>query len=41
MAINAALAIIAGSGRGIVVIYGEGVGINYLLLYFIDSAKIL
>ena len=41
MAINAALAIIAGGGRAIVVIYGEGVEINYLLLYFIDSAKIL
>jgi hypothetical protein len=40
-AINAVLAIIAGGGRAIVVIYREGVEINYFLLYFIDSAKFL
>ncbi len=37
---NAVLAIIA-SGRAIVVIYREGVELNYFLLYFIDSAKTL
>jgi hypothetical protein len=41
MAINAVLAIIAGGGRAIVVIYREGAEINYFLLYFIDSAKTL
>jgi hypothetical protein len=41
MAINAVLAIIAGGGRAIVVIYRGGVEINYFLLYFIDSAKTL
>jgi len=41
MAVNAILAIIAGGGRAIVVIYREGVEINYFLLYFIDSAKTL
>ena len=40
-AINAVLAIIADGGRAIVVIYREGVEINYFLLYFIDSAKTL
>jgi hypothetical protein len=35
------LAIIADGGRAIVVIYREGVEINYFLLYFIDSAKTL
>ena len=39
MAINAVLAIIADGGRAIVVIFREGVEINYFLLYFIDSAK--
>jgi hypothetical protein len=38
---NAVVAIIAGGGRAIVVIYREGVEINYFLLYFIDSAKTL
>ena len=41
MAINAVLAIIADGGRAIVVIYREGVEINYFLLYFIDSTKTL
>ena len=41
MAINAVLAIIADGGRAIVVIFREGVEINYFLLYFIDSAKTL
>ena len=41
MAINAVLAIIADGGRAIVVIYREGVEINYFLLYFIYSAKTL
>jgi len=41
MAINAVLAIIADSGRGIFGKYREGVEINYFLLYFIDSAKTL
>jgi hypothetical protein len=36
---NAVLAIIAGGGWAIVVIYREGVEINYFLLYFIDSDK--
>jgi hypothetical protein len=35
------LAIIADVGRAIVVIYREGVEINYFLLYFIDSDKTL
>jgi hypothetical protein len=39
--INAVLAIIAGGGQVIVVIYREGVEIYYFLLYFIDSAKTL
>ena len=38
---NAVLAIIANGGRAIVVIYREGVEINYFLLYFIDSDKTL
>ena len=38
---NAVLAIIADGGRAIVVIYTEGEEINYFLLYFIDSDKIL
>jgi hypothetical protein len=38
-AINAILAIIADSGRTIVVIYTEGEEINYFLLYSIDSDK--
>ncbi len=33
------MAIIADGGRAIVVIYREGVEINYFLLYFIDSDK--
>jgi hypothetical protein len=41
LAINAVLAIIAGGGRAIVVIYREGAEINYFLLYFIDSDKTL
>jgi hypothetical protein len=32
---------IADGGQAIVVIYREGVEINYVLLYFIDSAKTL
>ena len=40
-AINAVLAIIADGGKAIVVIYIEGVEINYFLHYFIDSAKTL
>jgi hypothetical protein len=39
--LNVVLAIIADGGRAIVVIYREGVQINYILLYFIDSAKTL
>jgi hypothetical protein len=35
------LAINADGGRSIVVIYREGVEINYFLLYFIDDAKTL
>ena len=38
---NAVLAIIADSGRAIVVIYTEGEEIYYFLLYFIDSDKTL
>ncbi len=34
-AMNAVLAIIAGGGQAIVVIYREGVEINYFLIYFI------
>jgi len=41
MAMNAVLAIIAGSGREIFVSYTEGEEINYFLLYFIDSDKTL
>jgi len=37
----AILAVIADGGRAIVVIYREGVEINYFLLYFFDSAKTL
>ncbi len=40
-AMNAVLAIIAGGGRAIIVIYREGVIIKYFFLYFIDSAKTL
>jgi len=35
------LAIIVDGGQAIFVIYREGVEINYVLLYFIDSAKTL
>jgi hypothetical protein len=38
---NAVLAIIADDGRLIIVIDREAVEINYILLYFIDSAKTL
>ena len=41
MAMNAILVIIADGRRAIVVIYREGVEINYFLLYFIDSDKTL
>ena len=41
MAMNGVLAIIAGDGRAIVVIYTEGEEINYFLLYLIDSDKTL
>jgi len=41
MALNAVLAITAGDGQAMVVIYREGVEINYFLLYFIDSTKTL
>ncbi len=41
MAMNAVLAIIVDGGRAIVVIYREGVEINYFFFYFIDSAKTL
>jgi len=41
MAIIAVFAIIANGGRAIVVIYTEGEEINYILLYYIDSDKIL
>jgi hypothetical protein len=37
----AILAVIDDGGRAIVVIYREGVEINYFLLYFFDSAKTL
>ena len=40
-AMNAVLAIIANGGRAIIVINRETVQIDYLLLYFIDSAKTL
>ena len=36
---NAVLAIIAGGGRAIVVIYREGVEINLFLIYFIIYIK--
>jgi hypothetical protein len=35
------LAIIAGGGRALVVMYREGVEINYFIFYFIDSDKTL
>jgi ligand-binding sensor protein len=38
---NAVLAIIAGGGQAIVVIYTEGEEINYFLLNFIDFDKTL
>jgi hypothetical protein len=38
---NVVLAIIADGGRGIFVIYREGVEINHFQLYFIDSSKTL
>jgi len=38
---DAILAIIADGGGAIIVIDREAVGINYFLLYFIDSAKTL
>jgi len=38
---NTILAIIADSGRGIIVIDREAVQINYFLLYLIDSDKTL
>ena len=41
MVMNAVLAIIANGGLAIVVIYREGIEINYFLLNFIDSAKTL
>jgi len=41
MAINAVLAIITDGRWAIVVIYREGVEINYFLLYFIDFAETL
>jgi hypothetical protein len=41
MAMDAIVATIVDSGRVIVVIYREGVEINYFLLYFIDSTKTL
>ncbi len=41
LAMNAVLAINSGFGRAIVVIYREGVEINYFLFYFIDSDKTL
>ena len=40
-AINAVLAIIAGGGQAIDVIYREGLEIYYVLLYFIDYDKTL
>ena len=39
MVMNAMLAIIANGGLAIVVIYREGVEINYFLLNFIDLLK--
>ncbi len=39
MAINAVLAIIAGGGRAIIVIYREGVEINYFRLYLLILLK--
>ena len=41
MAMDAILATIADGGGAIIVIDREAVGINYFLLYFIDSAKTL
>ena len=41
IAINAVLAIIAGGGRMIVLIYTEREEINYFPLYFIDPDKTL
>jgi hypothetical protein len=41
MATNPVFAIIADGGQAIVVVYREGVEINYFLLYFIDSTKTL
>jgi hypothetical protein len=41
LVINAVLAIIADSGRAIVVIYTEGEEIKFFLIYCIDSAKTL
>jgi hypothetical protein len=38
---NAVLAIIAVGGQAIVVVYREGLEINYFPLYFIDSTKTL
>ena len=38
---DAILATIVDDGQVIVVIYREGVGINYFLLYFIDSTQTL
>jgi hypothetical protein len=38
---DAILATIVDGGQAIVVIYREGVEINYFLLYFIDSTKTL
>ncbi len=38
---DALLATIVDGGQAIVVIYREGVEINYFLLYFIDSTKTL
>ena len=39
MAINAVLPIIAGGGRAIIVIYREGVEINYFRLYLLILLK--
>jgi hypothetical protein len=41
MAMDAILATIVDGGQAIVVIYREGVEINYFLLYFIDYDKTL
>jgi hypothetical protein len=38
---DAILATIVDGGREIVVIYREGIELNYFLLYFIDSTKTL